>query len=273
MNTVIRNINIREALSRTLRHPLLQDINLEQVIQYVIDFIGIFGIPCTYEHRETVLHIEDFKAELPCDCITIEMVKDCRSGLSLRKMTDVYNPRHHHGHPAEGVRKHELSFKTQGRMLFCSFPCGDVAMAYLSMPVDEEGLPLLVDDPNYLLALDAYIKRETFNILFDQGKIQPAVLNQAEQRYAWAAGRMHTHFNTPSMSEMESITRMWNTLIPRVREFDRQFESLGNREHTGTYYGGGTVLELNQVTVNAAPEEKKEGDDPTIEGEVLVWDD
>lgn len=271
MNTEIRHINIREALSRTLRHPLLQDVNLEQVIQYVLDFIGIFGLPSTYEHKEAIVNIQEFRAELPCDLISIEIVKDCRTGVSLRHMTDVFNPdnKDRHGHRI----KHELSFKTQGRTLYCSFKNGRVSIAYLALPVDDEGLPLLIDDPNYLLALDAYIKREVFTILFDQGKIQQHILNAAEQRYAWAAGRMQTHFTTPSISEMESITRMWNTLIPRVREFDRQFESLGNREHTGTYYGRGTILELNQVTVNAAPEENGDGDGPTIEGEVLVWKD
>jgi hypothetical protein len=57
------------------------------------------------------------------------------------------------------------------------------------------------------------------------------VLQKAEQRYAWAAGRLHTHFKMPTTAEMESITRMWNTLIPRTTEFDRQFEPLGNREY------------------------------------------
>jgi len=231
MNNEIRYINIREILSRITRHPLLQEVNLEQVLQHVIDFIGIFGIPCMYEHKETVLHICDFKAELPCDLIRIELVKDCRSGISLRSMTDVFNPQRNHVDVTERRRFHELSFKTQGRTLFCSFPEGEVELAYLAIPVDDEGLPLLIDDPNYLLALDAYIKREVFDVLFSQGKIQGAVLEKAEQRYAWAAGRMHTNFKTPSQSEMESFTRMWNTLIPRTTEFDRQFESLGNREY------------------------------------------
>lgn len=231
MNNEIRHINIREALSRTLRHPLLQDVGLEQVIQYALDFIGIHGLPEMYQHKETILHVKDFKAELPCDCITIEMVKDCKTGESMRAMTDVFNPRRNHVDYAERRRFHELSFKTQGRTFFASFPEGDVAMAYLAIPVDEEGLPLLIDDPQYLLALDAYIKREVFVMLFDQAKIAQAVLNSAEQRYAWASARLTTHFKVPSISEMESITRMWNTLIPRTVEFDHQFESLGNREH------------------------------------------
>ena len=231
MNNEIRYTNIREALSRTLRHPLLQDVNLEQALQYTLDFIGIFGLPCMYQHKEEVLHIEDFRVELPCDLIRIELIKDCKSGISLRSMTDVFNPQHNHANVEERRKFHELSFKTQGRTLFCSFPHGDVAMAYLALPVDDEGMPLLIDDANYMLALDAYIKREVFTYLFDEGKIQGPVLQKAEQRYAQAAGRLSTHFKVPSMSEMESITRMWNTLIPRVTEFDRQFESLGNREY------------------------------------------
>lgn len=227
----IRYINIREALSRTLRHPLLQDVSLEQAVQYALDFIGIHGLPEMYQHKETVLHVEEFKAELPCDLISIEMVKDCKSGISMRSMTDVFNPQRNHDDVEHRRRFHELSFKTQGRTLFASFPCGDVQLAYLAVPVDNDGLPMLVDDPVYMLALDAYIKREVFVILFDQGKLQTPVLNSAEQRYAWAAARLGTHFKMPSVSEMESITRMWNTLIPRTTEFDRQFEGLGNREY------------------------------------------
>ena len=64
-------INIREVLSRTLRHPLLQDVTLEQAIQYTTDFIGVFGMPKLYQDKEEVLHIEEFRCTLPCDLISI----------------------------------------------------------------------------------------------------------------------------------------------------------------------------------------------------------
>ena len=35
----------------------------------------------------------------------------------------------------------------------------------------------------------------------------------------------------PSVSEMESLTRMMNTLIKPVRQFDNGFKDLGNREY------------------------------------------
>lgn len=284
MTDEIRYINIREALSRTLRHPLLQDVTLEQAIQYVIDFIGIFGLPQMYAHKEALLSVEEFKCELPCDLISIEMVKEPRSGLSLRYMTDVFNP--NHGMHNRFHKGHELSFKTQGRTLFTSFPHGKIVLSYLAISVDEDGLPLLLDDPVYQLALDAYIKREVFTVLFDQGKIQLNVLQSAELRYASAAGRLETHFKMPSLSEMESITRMWNQLIPRQREFDTQFEGMGNREGSGSYSGSAVVVDLVPAKVEQKPieEGKKDtepvivpegntDDDPDVRNETLIWED
>lgn len=125
----------------------------------------------------------------------------------------------------------ELTFKTQGRVIYTSFPKGVVEVAYKSMPVDDDGFPLLIDNENYLAALEAYIKKQVFTVKFDTGKVNAGVLQNAQQEYAWAAGQLQSEFTTPSTSEMEAITRQWNTLIPKVREFDNGFRNLGSREY------------------------------------------
>ena len=63
------------------------------------------------------------------------------------------------------------------------------------------------------------------------GKITPAVLQNTQQQYAWLAGQLQSEFTIPSQSEMESISRMWNTLIQRTSEFNNGFSSLGNKEY------------------------------------------
>jgi hypothetical protein len=125
----------------------------------------------------------------------------------------------------------EPAFKTQGRIIYTSFPCGTVGLAYKSIPVDDEGFPLLIDNENYLAALEAYIKKTVFTIKFDTGKITAGVLQNAQADYAMLAGELEAEFVIPSTSEMESITRMWNTLIPQVRHFDNGFVSMSNREY------------------------------------------
>lgn len=228
----ISYINIREILNRLLRHPLLQNnLTLEQVVQYTIDFIGIFGMPKLYIDKETVLHIDNFRSMLPCDLISVNQVKECKTGVCLRSMTDNFMPRENYNKDAGNKIPQELTFKVQGRILYTSFKEGDVIISYKSLPIDKDGFPLLINNPVYLKTLELYIKNEVFTILFDMGKIQVPVLQNAQQQYAWRAGQLQSEFTIPSQSEMESISRMWNTLIQRTSEFNDGFSSLGNKEY------------------------------------------
>lgn len=226
MVTEIKYTNIREVLSRVLRHPLLQDVNLEQALQYTLDFMGIFGFPKFYTDKEEEVEIKDYRGQLPCDLIEINMVKECKRNIPLRSMTSEFNP----GGKFYRERRQEPQFKTQGRVIITSFKCGKVNISYKAIPVDEEGLPLIIDNPKYLKALELYIRCQAFTYLFDLGKITQQVLNHTEQEYGWAAGQLMEEFNTPSMAEMESITNMLNQIIVRDDEFLKRFERLGNRE-------------------------------------------
>lgn len=224
-------VSVKEVLSRILRHPLLQDVTLEQAVQHTIDFLGVFGMPKLFEDREETIHIEDFRGRLPCNCIQINQIKECKTGVCLRSMTDNFMPREHRDKYEGHKRPQEFAFKTQGRVIYTSFKSGDIIVSYKSVPIDEDGFPLLIDNPVFMRTLELYIKKEEFTTLFDMGKISPAVLQNTQQQYAWSAGQLQSEFTIPSQSEMESISRMWNTLIQRTSEFDNGFSSLGNKEY------------------------------------------
>lgn len=215
-------VNIREILSRLLRHPLLTDLNLETAIQFTADFFGIMGLPTTYVDAQEEVGIESYRGMLPCNLISINQVRWKKNGICMRSMTDNFN-----GH-SEGDNG-EPTFKTQGRMIYTSFKEGTVEVSYKAMPIDSEGYPLLPDEPTFLRALELYIKKQWFTILFDMGKISPAVLQNTQQEYAFAAGACNNTFMIPSPSEMESITNMMNQLIPRFNGFKKGFKHLGDK--------------------------------------------
>lgn len=217
-------ISIKEVLSRLLRHPLLQDLSTEAAIQYTLDFFAAMGLPNIYADKVTTICIDNFRGILPCDLIAINQVRLARNGVCLRAMTDNFNGTH-------SEDKGELSFKTQGSIIFTSFKTGDIELSYKAIPTDDGGLPLLPDNPVFLKTLELYIKKEWFTILFDMGKISPAVLQNTQQSYAFAAGQCNNEFMIPSVSEMEAFTRMYNTLIPRVNEFNKSFRHMGDREY------------------------------------------
>lgn len=217
-------VNIREILSRLLRHPLLTDLNLETAIQYTVDFFGIMGLPPTYVDAQEEVEIESYRGMLPCNLISINQVRWKKNGICMRSMTDNFN-----GHSEED--NGEPTFKTQGRMIYTSFKEGTIEVSYKAMSVDSEGYPLLPDEPTFLRALELYIKKQWFTILFDMGKISPAVLQNTQQEYAFACGACNNTFMIPSPSEMESITNMMNQLIPRFNEFKKGFKHLGDKEY------------------------------------------
>lgn len=217
-------VNIREVLARVTSHPMLKNIDLEQAIRYTVDFISIVGCPTFYLDKEVDIPIEDYRGLMPCDLVSIVQVKDKKTGFCMHSMTDTFNPREYNFHT-------EPTFKTQGNVILTSFRTGEVTISYKALPVDETGIPLLIDNANFLKALELYIKKEKFSDLYDEGKIRDGIMGKAETDYAWAVAQCEKEFVMPSISELQSITNMWNTLIPRVTEFDNGFTELGNREY------------------------------------------
>ena len=220
--------SLKEVASRLTRHPLMIDLTFEAIIQYTIDFIGTLGLPPIYLDKVVTVDIDNYRASLPCDLVAIRQVKDSKNNISLRATTDTFHLLHEEN---ESIKRQEGTFKTQGNIIYTSFKKGSIDIAYRAIPVDTEGLPLIPDNSIFLKALELYIKKEWFTILFDMNKISPAVLQNIQQEYAWKVGQLNTEFTLPSISEMEAISNMMSQLIPRTNEFRKGFKSLGNREY------------------------------------------
>ena len=118
--------NIRRILDEIHRHPLLSSVTLEQVVSYIITFMGLFGMPKIYQDKEEILNIKDFRAILPCDLVSIIQVKDCKTGVCLRAMTDNFMPREYSDRHIGYNVPQEISFKTQGQVIYTSFKEGDI---------------------------------------------------------------------------------------------------------------------------------------------------
>lgn len=237
----IRYVNIRRILDDLLEHPMLSDLTLEQVVRYTVRFIEIFGLPKMYQDKEADIDIHEFRGLLPCDLISIVQVMDTCTGLCLRSMTDTFTPgllppsHTPHTHmpyiPPRAPGYGEGSFKTQGRVIFTSFPEGKVRIAYKAIVVDEDGFPMIIDNEVFIACLEAYIKKFIFTIKFDQGKIAAGVLDNTKQEYAWLAGQLQSELTIPSYSEMQSIQNYITSILPSVKSFDHSFKNLGSREY------------------------------------------
>jgi len=204
---------------KCLQHPLMQDITLEQILQYVSSFNGILNMPNLYTTKYEIMHIHEYRAVLPCDLVSIIQVKDCDTGKCIKYMSSNF------------MDDTELVFKTQNSIIYTNVPECDLEIAYRAIPLDEEGYPMILDNERYINALYEYIKVKTFTTLFEVGKLNGNVLQNSQQEYAWAVGQLQEELNTPSLSEMQSISNAHNTLLMNNRQFEDGFNSLGSQQH------------------------------------------
>lgn len=223
-------ISIREVLARATRHPLMQDLDLEAGVQYALDFFGRMGLPDVHENKVVLIDIHEYRGELPCDIVRVDQVKNAHTDRTMRSMTDNFNGF------SERLNS-EDTFKTKGRYIFTSFKEGQVLMAYEAIKVDEDGIPMLVNNAVFLEALEAFIKMKVFTWKFDCGLVSGESLANAKEDYAFLSRKCINRFIIPSVSEMESITGMMHRLIPSRNEFANGFKTLGDKEHYRRHQG------------------------------------
>lgn len=226
-------VNIKLIMDRLTRHPLMQDISLETVIDYTVDFIRIVGMPKVFLEKTADIPIKEYRGVLPCDFYQIIQVRTMNSKNgshhAFRASTDSF---HMSGHKGNKIERAGLTYKLQGNCIITSIPEGIIEIAYMALPIDEEGYPLIPDNSSYSRALELYIKQQWFTILFDTGKISIQVLNNTQQQYSWAVAQAQSDLVRPTIDEMEAITNMWNKLLPDITEDHAHgFINLGTKEH------------------------------------------
>ena len=194
-------------------------------------------MPPMFIEKTAELQIENYRAKLPCDFHEMIQVRTNHEkcghylGGVFRYSTDNF-------HMSEVKQDTtDLTYKIQGRVIYTSIKEGTIEIAYRAIAVDDEGYPMVPDKSSFTRALELYIKKQCFTILFDLGKINQAVYANVQQDYAWAVGQAQSDFIRPSIDEMQSLTNALNTLLPRVHEHSKGFSTDGSKEYFRIHNG------------------------------------
>lgn len=213
-------INIKVILDKILRHPLMQDLSLETAVDYTIDFMRIVGMPRMFTEKVVRITVDKYRALLPCDYYQTIQVR-IPGGHALVYSTDSFHMDN---------KGNSSTYKIQGNIIYTSIESGELELAYLAISTDEDGYPLLPDNSSFTRALELYIKKQWFTILFDLGKITPAILQNTQQEYAWAVGDCQSEFNRMSIDQMEAFSNSWRTMILRDHQHSSGFIGNGSRQ-------------------------------------------
>ena len=225
---MIKYISIKEILDNLLDHPMLREVSFERAVNYTQSFMRIVGCPKMFEEKTAIIEIEDYRGVLPCDFNEIIQVRThntCDNNYKVfRYSTDNF-------HMSENKQdSFDLTYKIQGNVIFTSMKEGTIEIAYNAFAIDSEGYPLIPDNSAFIRALELYIKKQCFTVLFDLGQINQAVYQNVRQEYAWAVGQAQSDLIRPTIDQMQAITNSLNTLIWRTTEHNNGFVNNGSAE-------------------------------------------
>lgn len=256
--------SLKVVTDKLLRHPLMAGISFESVIDYAIDFMRIVQCAGFFEEKCVNIPVVDYKGVLPEDFYEVNQIRLSAKTIKVPKykevvITDDYGNTYSTNYiqdencPYEEINVNstngtfryatdtfhmsdvkssiDLTYKIQGGYIFTSIKEGTVELSYQAILLDEEGFPLIPDNSKFTRALQAYIKKEWFTILFDLGKLQAAIYQNAQQEYAWAVGACESEFQKISLDKAESFYNSWSTLIPRKNQHQRFYSYNGSKQH------------------------------------------
>lgn len=227
-------LNINVIADRISRNQLLTDIPFETILDYTMEFIKLVGMPKAFIEKTAIVEIDDYKGLLPCDLYNIIQIRT-DTGNYFRGSTDSFHMSSNKNKEGNNRRNTGLTYKIQGSCIITSIPKCTIEISYMAFPLDEDGYPLIPDNGSYARALEEYITVECYTNLFDQGKITPQVLQNRQQRYAWAVAQAQTELIRPSIDQMVSITNMWNKLLPSKKDYNNGFVSEGAEQRLKKY--------------------------------------
>lgn len=231
---MVNYISIKQVMSDLLDHPLLQDLTLERAVNYAVHFIQIIGVPLVFTEKTTLVNIHEYCGKLPCDYYDMIQVRTYKEVDNYPKVFRYATDSFHHSNKKESnenLNTQDLTYKLQNSIIFTSIKEGTIEIAYHAIKVDKEGYPMIPENSSFIQALELYIKKKVFTILFDQGKINQAVLQNTQQEYAWYVGQAQRDLTMPTIDQMESISNMWCQLLQRNNEHSKGMKSLGRREY------------------------------------------
>lgn len=178
-----------------------------------------------FEEKVVKLQVKNYRAQLPCDWYETIQVRESKVGNCLRWSSDSFALEDNPKAPADDT------IKIQGDIIYLPLKEGEIEMSYRAIKLDDDGLPMIIDNSNFYRAAYAYIKKEKFTILFDLDKISGTSLQQALIDYAWAVGSLETDLRKLDLSKAENFYNSYRTLIVRDSEFARGFKNNGSKEY------------------------------------------
>lgn len=241
MDTNVNNyISIKEIVDNLMRYPSMRDLDYDSAVAWTVWIMGIVGSYDLYKDDTDVVTITNNRGLLPKGIVKIEQ---CRRIIgtpenpeydSMLTATDPFHVKYanYPGKYREKVQRQ--IYKVQGDYIYTTFPDGMIEVAFKTLYTDDDGIIMLPTNTSLTKAVEAYIKQEHFRGLFEIGKIERAILEEAKSEYTWYIAQAQNSVMNVSLDERQSISNAAHKLMWNEDYHDEGFRNLGDKEYLRT---------------------------------------
>jgi len=223
-------VSSKELISAVDRNFKLNNSNwINDAIEAIGEGLELLSISPALQTVYSDEEIVDGRVKLPCNLYSlqgIEQLKEFGSHQTVRlKRTGRFDFQLHHGqhnHKSDG-------YFLNPDFIHCPRDKGILRIYYFTIPIDNEGFPLIPDNVEVKIALRWYI----LMFYLGRGNFHPVFNYQvAEQKWTEYMIKARNKANGMDADERQRFKQMWQNLFPYTKTWENEFNK---HSHHGTY--------------------------------------
>lgn len=114
--------------------------------------------------------------------------------------------------------------------LYSNIPCGYIKLSYFANYTDEDGLPMIPDNPSYFEAIYWYVAMKLIYIDYFKGKKPQSLYYDAKRSYNFYRNQAYAEAMMPDQNDVMNISRTWHTLVPEIESYDTFLSTTGDEQ-------------------------------------------
>ncbi len=205
------------------------EINEQDIVEWCAESLSMIGSYSQMEEVGVILEISNHSVKLPINFVYLKDINYNGKPLSWssKSAANNYNCPECNQIPTCCT---DYNFYIQDGYLNSSLKEGKLCLTYLSIPIDEEGYPLVPDDVYFDKALKSYCTYMLDKIQFRKGLLPDAIYKESKQDWLFYVNSARGSANMPDASKLDKIQKIWVRLIPKPHSYSNNFRNLENHE-------------------------------------------
>lgn len=241
-----RTISCKAIIAKVYRDlQLKEEENFTDQIEWLAEALEFIHVYPQFIHKHAKVNINNFKGEIPCDYITLDMVE--YNGTAVSYTSNIFGPIDHtpsgryytpYSYNQDKIANvllvtgnyiyGENSFSIQDGWFKTSFKEGCLNIIYTAMETDKDGYPLVPDHVSFREALYWYIVYKYLYSKVLRGEIQGQFYQDAYTKWQYYCNQAGAEAMMPDLATLENIKRNYIRLKPNMFQFDSFYQNLTN---------------------------------------------